>query len=224
MVATTDITVRRAEAEDAEILTQTCKRAFESDSEVGAPGLGGPPGYDSVAWNTRGINNTYLQYHKILNGDDIVGGFIAGDRGPGYQVCERIWIEPNYMRKGIGQRAFELIWGRYPSADLWVLDTPEWNLRTKPFYEKVGFVQIGTTHHLPQWSQRYYEKRISPGFPKAMSRIGDLHSGQKLVVVEGRVDRFPLSDTLRWGHTVLLVAAVGAILAVLALVVHFRKK
>ncbi len=187
MVTTTEITVHTAEVKDAEILTETCKRAYDSDSEVGSPGPGGPPGYDSVEWNTSRIKNQYLQYYKILKGIDIVGGFIAGDRGPGYQVCERIWIDPDYMRKGIGKRTFELIWERYPSADLWALGTPEWNVRTNPFYQKIGFVQIGTTHeHI--WSGNYYEKRIVDGIPRAMSKVGDIHNGQQRVMVDGRVE------------------------------------
>ncbi len=187
MDAPDEITLSRAEVEDAEILTETCKRAFDSDSEVGEPGPGGPPGYDSVEWNTSQINNRYLQYYKILLGNDIVGGFIAGDRGVGYQVCERIWINPEYMRRGFGVKTFELIWEKYPSADLWVLGTPEWNVRTKPFYEKVGFTQIGITRDYPQWNGRYYEMRFLDGFPRAMSDLGDLHRGQNYVVVEGRV-------------------------------------
>ena len=130
MDATAEITVRRAEMDDAEILTGICKRAFDSDSEVGSPGPGGPPGYDSVEWNRSIIGNPYLQYYKILRGGNIVGGFIAGDRGPGYQVCERIWVDPDHMKQGIGEKAFELIWQGYPSADLWALGTPEWNVRT----------------------------------------------------------------------------------------------
>ncbi|NHJ14776.1 MAG: N-acetyltransferase, partial [Candidatus Thorarchaeota archaeon] len=117
------VTIQRAKAEDAAILTSTCKSAFDSDSEVGSPGPGGPPGYDSLEWNADKIRNRYLQYYKILIGNDIVGGFIVGDRGPGYQVCERIWIDPDYMRRGIGKKAFELIWEKYPSADLWTLGT-----------------------------------------------------------------------------------------------------
>ncbi|MHA1935394.1 MAG: GNAT family N-acetyltransferase [Candidatus Thorarchaeota archaeon] len=186
MDATNKITIRRAEVKDAEILTETCKRAYDSDAEVGAPGPGGPPGYDSLEWNISRIKNQYLQYYRILKGNDIVGGFIVGNRGPGYQVCERIWVDPDNMRKGIGVRTFELIWEKYPSVDLWALGTPEWNVRTNPFYQKIGFVQIGTTHEY-SWSGIYYEKRVSDGFPKAMSTIGDLRRNQQRVVVEGLV-------------------------------------
>lgn len=182
------IAVRRADIEDAEILTETCRRSFDSDLEFGAPGPGGPPGYDSVEWNASRIANRYLQYYKILKGKSIVGGFIAGDRGPGYQVCERVWVDPEYMRQGIGQRAFKTIWEGYPQADLWALGTPEWNTRTNPFYQKLGFIQIGTTHDYPTWSGNYYEKRITNGFPKAMSTIEALRPKQSQVVVEGHIE------------------------------------
>ncbi len=181
------VSIMLACVEDAATLTDTCKRAFDSDTEVGAPGPGGPPGIDSVEWNVDKIKNRYLDYYKILKGIDIVGGFIVGDRGPGYQICERIWIDPDHMRGGIGTKVFELIWEKYPSADLWALGTPEWNLRTNPFYQKIGFVQIGTTHEY-SWTGNYYEKKFVDGFPEAMSKIGSIHNGQQRIIIEGHVD------------------------------------
>ena len=71
------IKIRRAVAEDAEVLTEICKRAFDSDSEFGEPGPGGPPGYDSIEWNLQCINNRYLRFYSILKEDNIVGGFIV---------------------------------------------------------------------------------------------------------------------------------------------------
>ena len=182
------VEIQPATTEDADVLTATCKRAFESDSEFGAPGTGGPPGYDSLEWNSSIIHNRYLQYYKILEGKNIAGGFIVGNRGPDYQVCERIWIDPDHMRKGIGTRAFNLVWNLYPSADLWVLGTPEWNTRTNPFYQSLGFAQIGKTHDY-SWDGIYYEKRIKEGFPKAMSKVENIRDRQQRVIVEGRVEK-----------------------------------
>ena len=182
------VEVQLAQIEDGEVLTETCKNAFDSDSEFGSPGPGGPPGYDSLEWNVDKIKNRYLNYYKILTDQEIVGGFIVGDRGPDYMACERIWIDPMHMRKSIGTRAFKLIWNLYPSADLWVLGTPEWNTRTNPFYQSIGFRQIGKTHDYI-WEGNYYERRITDGFPKAMSMIEDIHDRQQRVIVEGRVDR-----------------------------------
>lgn len=182
------IYILRAESQDAERLTETCKRAFDSDIEIGAPGPGGPPGYDSITWNESRISNKYLEYYKILVGEQIVGGFIAGDRGIGYHVCERIWIDPDFMTQGIGTKVFEWVWEKHPSAELWALGTPEWNTRTNPFYQKIGFVLIGKTHDYPTWTGNYYEKRISAELPRAMVKIGKLHKGHSRVVVEGQVE------------------------------------
>ena len=181
------VTIQLAEVEDAEVLTETCKKAFDSDSEFGAPGPGGPPGGDSIEWNIDKIKNRHLHYYKILEDNEIVGGFIVGDRGLNYQVCERIWIDPDQMRKGMGTKTFELVWEKYPSADLWVLGTPEWNTRTNPFYQGIGFVQIGKTRDY-SWDGIYYEKRITDGFPEAMSRIEDIQDRQPRVIVEGKVE------------------------------------
>ena len=187
MKDTDSITIQLAKVEDADVLTETCRKAFDSDSEFGAPGSGGPPGYDSLDWNTDKIKNRHLRFYKILDGNTIVGGFIVGDRGSNYQVCERIWIDPDQMRRGMGTTAFNLIWEEFPSADLWVLGTPEWNTRTNPFYQSIGFVKIGTTHDY-SWDGIYYEKRIANGFPKAMSRVEDIREGQQRVIVEGLVE------------------------------------
>ncbi|TET09204.1 MAG: hypothetical protein E3J86_08820 [Candidatus Thorarchaeota archaeon] len=186
------VSIMLASVEDAATLTVTCKRAFDSDSEFGAPGPGGPPGVDSIEWNVDKIKNSYLQYYKIIKGTTIVGGFIVGDRGPDYQICERIWIDPDHMRGRIGSKTFELIWQMYPSADLWALGTPEWNLRTNPFYQKIGFIKIGTTHE-HSWAGNYYEKRFGDGLPKAMSKIGNIHNGQQRIIVEGHVNQ--IADT-----------------------------
>jgi GNAT superfamily N-acetyltransferase len=187
------VSLKKAKVEDAEILTQICKKAFDSDVEYGEPSPGGPPGYDSLKWNIDIINNEWLQYRKILLGQEIVGGFIVGNRGPGYQVCERIWVDPIHVRKGIGSKAFDLIWDKYPSADIWTLGTPEWNTRTNPFYQSLGFVQIGMTHDYPQWNGIYYEKKMRDVIPRSKTAIGNLQDEQQRVFVEGHINN--ISDT-----------------------------
>jgi GNAT superfamily N-acetyltransferase len=208
-----DVTLELATVADAEMLTQTCKRAFESDAEFGAPGPGGPPGYDSVKWNLERIRNRYLQYYKILIGEEIVGGFIAGDRGPGYRVCERIWVDPGYMQKGIGTRTFEIVWKKYPSADLWALGTPEWNTRSNPFYQSLGFKQIGITRDYPSWNGIFYEKRITENRPRALVDIRDLREDMSRLVVEGEVQRVSLPRTVTSRRTGEDLTVADAILA-----------
>jgi RimJ/RimL family protein N-acetyltransferase len=37
----------------------------------------------------------------------------------------------------------EFLWKAYPLAKCWTLGTPAWNRRTRHFYQKVGFVEVG---------------------------------------------------------------------------------
>ena len=180
------VKILRADISDAEKLTEVCKRSFESDKNYGAPGEGGPPGYDSVDWNASRITSRIVDYYKILHNDIIVGGFIAGQRKPGYRVCERIFVDPDYHRMGIGTQAFHYIWRIYPDAIVWTLGTPEWNTRTNLFYESVGFVQIGFTNEY-DWRGRFYEKQMNADKPAPIQKISELREGQARVLVEGEI-------------------------------------
>jgi GNAT superfamily N-acetyltransferase len=141
MDAGPEVWFEKALPEDAMTLASVCRLAFDNDVHYGAPGRGGPPGYDSDLWQTRmmlaGI------YYKILHGDQIIGGFIVQLRGYQYYELVRIFIHPYYQNQGIGTQAFEFIWQEFPDVKRWTLGTPAWNQRTRHFYGKVGFIEIG---------------------------------------------------------------------------------
>jgi GNAT superfamily N-acetyltransferase len=82
-------------------------------------------------------------YYRILANDHIIGGFVVCQRG--YQTYEvaRIFVHPEYQNQGIGTQAFDFLWQQYPNVQLWRLGTPAWNRRTRHFYQKVGFVEVG---------------------------------------------------------------------------------
>lgn len=48
--------VRKAKTEEAEILTQISKRAFDTDVNVGGTEPDGPPEYDSIQWHQQMIS------------------------------------------------------------------------------------------------------------------------------------------------------------------------
>ena len=175
-----------ADISNAEKLTEVCMRSFESDKDYGSPGEGGPPGYDSDDWNASRITSRIVDYYKILYNDIIVGGFIVGQRIPGYRVCERIFVDPDYQRMGIGTQAFHYIWKIYPDAIVWTLGTPEWNTRTNQFYESLGFIQIGFTNEY-EWRGRFYEKQMIDK-PAPIQKIAELREGQARVIVEGEIN------------------------------------
>jgi len=136
------IRFEKARAADASALAQVSERAFHSDIHCGAPGMGGPPGYSSEAWQRRMIG--IGQYYRIVLDDQIVGGFIVFRKGTRHYELSRIFVDPDHQNQGIGAQAFEFLWKEFPLAKKWTLGTPAWNRRTRHFYKKVGFVEVGT--------------------------------------------------------------------------------
>ncbi len=131
----------RARLGDAERLAEVSKLAFDYDIHYGAPGPGGPPGYDSEKWQRQIMG--FGDYYKILDGKRIIGGIIILRNAVREYEVGRIYIEPEFQNQGIGTEAFQFLWDSYPLAKRWTLGTPGWNERTQHFYKKVGFVEIG---------------------------------------------------------------------------------
>jgi len=185
MVLLEKIKLVRAKTEDAESLADMSKRAFNSDINVGAPGEGGPPGYDSPEFQVRMMN--WSNYYKILYEGRIVGALIVAKKRAGHYECSRMFVDPEFQNQGVATRAFEMVWEMHKDAKVWTLDTPEWNVRTKHFYEKLGFVQIGWINVEPTWKCRFYEKTMDPNQPYKTMKVKELIAGMRQVEVEAKV-------------------------------------
>ncbi len=149
-----EIRLQKAAARDAATLAEISKRAFDSDVACGAPGLGGPPGYDSPQWQHDIMKHG--DYYKILLGAQIVGGLIVFRKAPREYELGRIFIDPEVQGQGIGVQAMALMEAAYPLAKVWTLDTPVWNTRTNRFYPRMGYVKTGE-----RGDDVFYRKTIS---------------------------------------------------------------
>jgi GNAT superfamily N-acetyltransferase len=149
------LSFRRARPQDAALLAIASKRAFDNDVHYGASGPGGPPGYDSEAWQRRMMR--YGEYYTIECDGKVIGGVIVFRKEPRCYELGRIFVDPDWQNQGIGSEAFQFLWKTYPLAKRWSLGTPQWNKRTRHFYRKVGFTEIG----LDGRGGVLFERRIS---------------------------------------------------------------
>ncbi len=131
----------RARPGDAGALAQISGRAFDNDVHYGAPGPGGPPGYESESWQRRMMR--MADYYKILLAGEIIGGVIVIREAPRVYNVGRVFVKPEHQNQGVGTQVFQLLWQEYPLTKRWTLGTPTWNQRTRHFYKKVGFQEIG---------------------------------------------------------------------------------
>lgn len=183
-----EISIAHAEPEDAEILADISKRAFDSDVGFGASGEGGPPGYDSIEHHRKSIQETSFDYLKFVYEARIVGGTSVYKIAENHYEIFNVFINPDYHRRGIGRQSFELIKAMYTQAKRWTLDTPVWNTRTKSYYEKLGFTQYGVFRWVPTFELRAYELILDPEYKIETTRIADVSDGDKKHIVEGIVD------------------------------------
>lgn len=176
------VNIMEASEIDSERLAEIAKRAYESDVDHGAPEAGGPQGYDSAGFYTRSLK--YLSCYSVMLGEDLVGGAMVSTGG-GHATIERLFVDTNHQRKGVGSETVKLLIERYPEVALWTVGAPEWNTRAHQFIESLGFKHIGWEHTDPKMRARWFEKRT--GDIEAVALISTLRDGMSNVTVEGKV-------------------------------------
>ncbi len=160
-ITTKDVTIKdmnmlqftKAGTSDAVVLTSISKHAFDSDIQVGATDKGGPPGYASLAYHTKMARGNHL--YKLLYQGLIVGGAILFEEEQRLNVG-RIFVNPEYFRKGFGEFMMREIEKTIPNVTELYLDTPIWNVRTNAFYLKQGYVAYKQNQKFV-----YYKKTVA---------------------------------------------------------------
>ena len=129
----------KAGTADAVSLMCISKKAFDSDTEVGASSAGGPPGYNSLSFHTKMARMNCL--YKLVDDYKIVGGALLFQKDDELNVG-RIFVAPEYFRKGYGIFMMQQIEESFAEVKVFTLDTPIWNVRTNAFYQKLGYVEV----------------------------------------------------------------------------------
>ena len=124
---------------DALTLTGISKRSFEIDVSVGGPSKGGPPGYMSVPFHTKMARMKHL--YKLTDNELVVGGAILSLKDDVLNI-ERIFVAPEYFRKGYGLFMMKQIEELFSNVKKFLLDTPDWNVRTNSLYKKLGYKEL----------------------------------------------------------------------------------
>ena len=128
----------KAGTSDVLVINSISRRAFDSDIVVGSSSKAGPPGYMSVSFHIKMAKANHL-YKLSVNGL-IVGGAILFVNGLQLNIG-RIFVDPEYFRKGYGIFIMQEIERIFSDAKEIFLDTPVWNIRTNAFYQKLGYIE-----------------------------------------------------------------------------------
>ena len=141
----------KAGTSDALVLNAISRLAFDSDTEVGAPSAGGPPGYMSLKYHIKMAKSGHL--FKLTQNGLIIGGAVLFRNGDTLNIG-RIFIDPQHFRKGYGTCMMREIEALFPDARLFTLDTPVWNTRTNAFYTGLGYSEVKRDTDLVYYSKK----------------------------------------------------------------------
>ncbi|MBO6041131.1 MAG: GNAT family N-acetyltransferase [Oscillospiraceae bacterium] len=128
----------KAEADQAEIITDMSVRAFETDGTVGGAEGDLPPGSDSAEWHRQMAREGHL-FQAMIDDDPVGAAVVFPDEAESRVYIGRIFIDSVHHGKGYGIRLMECIEKNFPWAAEFDLDTPCWNERTTAFYKKLGY-------------------------------------------------------------------------------------
>lgn len=132
-----------AKPQDIMMLTAFSKWAFETDVQVGAPALAGPPGYKSNQFYSKMNRAKYLYSFFCQRHNHWRRSFNPGrksQRGTQVEIA-RIFLNPEHFKKGYGLKLMQAAEALFPDAKSFILDTPVWNIRTNCFYQKLGYTE-----------------------------------------------------------------------------------
>ncbi len=142
----------KAGTSDALVLSSISRQAFNTDAEVGAASVGGPPGYQSVSFHVRMARMNHLFKLADENGV-ILGGAILFRKGDTLNIG-RIFIDPQHFRKGYGIFMMREIEAMFPDVKVFTLDTPAWNTRTNAFYTGLGYSEVKRAADLVYYAKK----------------------------------------------------------------------
>lgn len=131
--------LRPGRPSDIETLTAMSKEAFDSDIDVGAPGAGGPAGYDSLPFYKKMLMDKHLL--TFVSGENISGCAIVNEKYDELEVW-RVFIGKDFRKKGNGLALMTELEDYFWDKNKFSLETPVWNTRTNNFYKKCGYKEI----------------------------------------------------------------------------------
>ena len=163
------INLRRAEHEDAVVLTEICTRAFDHAMYVWANGQKldsnlCPPGYNAVRLHEYVIRE--WDYYVVEADGCAIGGISVNVLGHGIARLDKIYIDPVCQGRGVGSQVIRQIEAAYPHILHWRLETSGRQTSNHHFYEKLGYVRI-------------YASDAEYGYEKKIDAEGGQHNREK---------------------------------------------
>lgn len=127
------LTIEKAYPEDISRITDISIAVFSHEADSA------PEGYRNQEWYFNITNTGYL--FKIQFNGEIIGGFVAFKTSQLNFQLDRIFILPEYQNLGIGKKAVNYAFKRFPEATVWYTDVKSQWKKYSSFLVRCGFFE-----------------------------------------------------------------------------------
>jgi RimJ/RimL family protein N-acetyltransferase len=146
-----NVTVRRLEPDDWELLREVRLRALADAPEAFGSTYARELGYDQTEWRRRAGSSAWF----LATDDQSVLGIVAGYRDPRWLPDRRplvaMWVAPQARGSGVAAQLVDAVmtWARDDAATELILGVVDSNARARALYVKCGFASTGQRepHH-----------------------------------------------------------------------------
>lgn len=160
-----EITFASLTESDIETLTPIMTRSFDSDAMIYTGGPGGPPGYNDGSFlRGWGLHENATSFRVDV--DNVPAGAVIlwlHENQEHFLGC--MFLDPDYIGKGIGTRIWKMIEERYPDTLVWSTETPLRSVGNLVFYiNKCGFhaTEIVFPEEMPDGSVNFRKEMPHP--------------------------------------------------------------
>jgi GNAT superfamily N-acetyltransferase len=132
----------KVKSEYIPLLIPIMKASFNEDTKMHTELLeDGPCGYDTGELLEKLLIKNNSVSRIILCDSKVIGEYTISEKNSVYTL-EMLFIDPQYVSKGIGFIVWNDIENENRNAKSWMVETPDYSIRNHRFYEKCGFKMI----------------------------------------------------------------------------------
>lgn len=141
------LTFEKAVYTDKDWLTKVMTAAFNYDTALHREDIAedGPPGYNDGRLAEKMLTTDSLITYIVVVAQERIG-FLSFSVEGMTGTLEKLCLLPVYIGKGFGKQAWALLEKQHEYTK-WIVETPDYSVSNRRFYEKCGFVQTGKKYY-----------------------------------------------------------------------------
>ncbi|WP_019507347.1 N-acetyltransferase [Pleurocapsa sp. PCC 7319] len=103
---------------------------------------------------------TFIEIYAEIKPQKLVGGLVSYIDWARWLYIDRIWVDANYRKQGIGQYLIKFVEQKAINKGIKRVRLCTFDFQALPFYKKLGYKVYGELEDFPEGHTLYYLKKV----------------------------------------------------------------